>query len=230
MKHFCDLLACIIFVVALFTFTFVIFKAGAAAVARDKREIRTASEMEEETPRTNAAAIPDKPNFQLVAEEKYVPCDALKETAEAYETCSEKEELGLQEDDTREEAVTVDETELEMLACTIYIEAGGDSCSDETRLMVGNVVLNRVADDRFPDTMEEVLLQPRQYNTFSWTGIKWPERASNESEADAVARAYDCARRLLEGERVLDDDVIFQSEHIQGTEIVVYQDGIYFCR
>ena len=93
-----------------------------------------------------------------------------------------------------------------------------------------HVVLNRIADERFPDTMEEVLLQPRQYNTFSWTGIQWPARASTEPEAEAVARAYDCARRLLEGERVLDADVVWQAEFFQGSEVVSYQDGIYFCR
>lgn len=133
-------------------------------------------------------------------------------------------------EETSEENFPVDEAELEMLACTIYIEAGGDACSNETRMMVGNVVLNRIADERFPDTMEEVLLQPRQYNTFSWTGIQWPARASTEPEAEAVARAYDCARRLLEGERVLDADVVWQAEFFQGSEVVSYQDGIYFCR
>lgn len=132
--------------------------------------------------------------------------------------------------EAEEPEVEIDPDELEMLACVIYVEAGGDACSDETRMMVGNVVLNRVADDRFPDSIEEVLLQPYQYNTFSWDGIVWPERASTEAEAHAVQRAYECAERLLRGERVLDEDVIFQSEHVQGTEIVAHQDGIYFCR
>lgn len=129
-----------------------------------------------------------------------------------------------------EPEIEIDPDELEMLACVIYVEAGGDACSDETRMMVGNVVLNRVADDRFPDTLEEVLLQPYQYNTFSWDGIVWPERASTEPEAHAVQRAYDCAERLLRGERVLDGDVVWQAEFCQGSEIVAHQDGIYFCR
>lgn len=124
----------------------------------------------------------------------------------------------------------IDPDELEMLACVIYVEAGGDACSDETRMMVGNVVLNRVADERFPDTIEEVLLQPYQYNTFSWDGIVWPERASTETEAHAVERAYACAKRLLSGERVLEDDVVWQAEFSQGSEVVAHQDGIYFCR
>jgi hypothetical protein len=125
---------------------------------------------------------------------------------------------------------TYSEEELEMLALVIYQEAGGDACSDETRLMVGNVVLNRVADDRFPDTIEEVLLQERQYGRLHWTGLVWPERASQSVEAHAVQRAYDCAERVLEGERLLPEDVIWQAEFVQGTEVVAQQDGFYFCR
>lgn len=119
---------------------------------------------------------------------------------------------------------------LELLARAIYKEAGGDDCSDETRIMVGNVIINRMHNEWYPDTMEAVLTQYRQYNTFYWTGVIWDERASNLSEKEAVERAYKCAERVLLGERLLPEDVVFQSEYIQGTEIVAYQDGIYFCR
>ena len=126
--------------------------------------------------------------------------------------------------------ITDDPYDLELLARAIYAEAGGDDCSDETRIMVGNVILNRMNDPRYPDTMEEVLTQPLQYNIFDKTGVVWKDRASNPEEKDAVERAYRCAERVLLGEKLLPDDVIFQSEDIQGTEIVVYQDGMYFCR
>lgn len=125
---------------------------------------------------------------------------------------------------------TYTEAELEAMAIVIYQEAGGDACSDETRIMVGNVVMNRVADERFPDTIEEVLLSKRQYGRLHWTGLVWADRASKPEEAHAVERAYDCARRVLEGERLLPDDVIWQAEFVQGTEIVAQQDGFYFCR
>lgn len=125
---------------------------------------------------------------------------------------------------------TYTDAELEMLALVIYQEAGGDACNDETRLMVGNVVMNRVADDRFPNTIEEVLLQERQYGRLHWTGLVWADRASKPEEAHAVERAYDCAERVLNGERLLPDDVIWQAEFKQGTEVVAEQDGFYFCR
>lgn len=124
---------------------------------------------------------------------------------------------------------TYTEEELELLALVIYQEAGGDTCSDETRLRVGCVVLNRVDHPDFPDTIYDVVTEERAYGELYWTGPVWPKRASWEGEADAVARSYDIAERVLEGERVLPEDVIFQSEYIMG-EIVAYSDGMYFCR
>ena len=121
------------------------------------------------------------------------------------------------------------EAELEMMALVIYQEAGSDSCSDETRIMVGNVVMNRVADSRFPNTIEEVLLQKAQYGRLHWTGLVWPERASHDTETEAVERAYKCAEMVLEGEKLLPDDCIWQAEFVQGKEVVAHSDGFYFC-
>ena len=127
------------------------------------------------------------------------------------------------------EAYPYTDEELEMLALVIYQEAGADFCSDETRLMVGTVVMNRIADPRFPDTMYEVITEERAYGELYWTGIVWPARASHHTEEHAVERAYNIAEQVLLGERVFEDDVIFQSEYIMG-EIVAYSDGLYFCR
>lgn len=120
--------------------------------------------------------------------------------------------------------------DLETLALIIYQEAGGDDCSDETRLMVGTVVLNRVEDERYPDTIAAVATEYKQYGRLYWTGLEWPERASKVEEAHAVKRAYDCATQLLDGHRALPKDVVFQAEFAQGTEVVAQQDGFYFCR
>lgn len=127
-------------------------------------------------------------------------------------------------------APTYTAAELDMLALVIYQEAGGDACSDETRKMVGTVVMNRIADNRYPNTMYEVLTQRAQYGRLHWTGLVWPERANNPEETLAVERAYTIAKQILLGDRALPEDVIYQAEFVQGTEVVAYQDGIFFCR
>lgn len=156
--------------------------------------------MEEITPPTEAATIATEPP----TEPEFEPIDA-----EAAETMRD----------------------LELLAIVIYQEAGGDDCSDFTRLGVGTVAMNRVGDPRYPDTLYAVLTQKAQYGTMDRTGVVWPERASDPAEAHAVERAYTIAERiLLEGVRVFDADVVYQAEFIQGTEVVAYSDGMYFCR
>ena len=125
---------------------------------------------------------------------------------------------------------TYTDEELELLALVIYQEAGSDDCSDDTRLKTGEVVMNRVADPRFPDTIREVVLQRAQYGKLYWTGPEWPPRAYKDVEAHAVARAYDCAKKVLNGYRSLSSDTVFQAEFVQGDEVVTHQDGLYFCR
>lgn len=121
-----------------------------------------------------------------------------------------------------------DPAEVEMLACAIYNEAGGDACSDLCRYYVGDVILNRVADPRFPDTIEGVLTAPGQYGRFSKTGIVWPKRASNPGEAHAVQRAYDTAYDLLSGNHseLYGAGYVWQAEFSQGSGF--WLDGLYF--
>lgn len=121
--------------------------------------------------------------------------------------------------------------DLEMLACIIYQEAGSDACCDDCRRRVADVVLNRVEDERFPNTMEEVLTQKSQYGRLHWTGIVWPERAELQQEAHAVERAYRIAEEVLTGQHseLYGNGYIWQAEFVQG-EGTVECCGIYFGR
>ena len=130
-----------------------------------------------------------------------------------------------------EDGVEIDEYAVEMLACVIYCEAGADYISDDTRRMVGDVVLNRVEDERFPGTVEGVLTQRAQYGRFYWTGVVWPQRADSDAESAAVDCAYRIARELLTGTHsdLYGKGYIYQAEFKQGKD-QVYSDGIWFGR
>lgn len=127
--------------------------------------------------------------------------------------------------------VDTDPVELELLACAVYQEAGGDACCDDCRFRVGDVILNRVADERFPNTMEEVLTQENQYGKYCKTGVIWPERAANPGEAHAVARAYKTAQALLEGQHseLYGEGYIWQARFPQGNDYFECC-GTYFGR
>lgn len=130
-----------------------------------------------------------------------------------------------------EPAKAYTDQELEELAIAIYCEAGSDTVSDESRRYVGDVILNRVESDDFPDTIHEVLTEPYAYGTFAWTGVEWPEYSRSEWEQGAVQRARDTARELLEGNHswLYGDGYVWQSEYWQSPDSF-WMDGFWFGR
>ncbi len=122
-----------------------------------------------------------------------------------------------------EVSIDIPETDLEMLACAIYCEHGGDTSCDMCRMRVGDVILNRIASPHFPNTMNGVLTQKSQYGTFHYTGVVWPERAANTNERNAVERAYRIAYNLLhdiEHSDLYGKNYIWQAEFHQGYDEV----------
>lgn len=154
----------------------------------------------------------------LIFETEMVSTEPLEPTCEAVEATEPAETVP-----------EVDQESLELLACVIYAEVGGDSSCDDCRRMVADVVLNRVESDLFPDTIYEVLTQPGQYGAFSPYGVYWPERASHPGEAAAVERAYRIAREVLEGQHseLYGKGYVFQSGAKQGNDGFYYHDNYW---
>ena len=114
----------------------------------------------------------------------------------------------------------------DILLRIVEAEAG---CEDEDgKLLVANVVLNRVNSDRFPDTVSEVVLQESkgvtQFSPVS-SGSIWKVKVSEETK-DAVERAlngedisqgalYFAARKYADSEnmRWLDEKLTFLFSH-----------------
>ena len=161
----------------------------------------------------------EEPEIRVVEPEIYISEEPTEEEVEA------------DVEEPVEEEIEVDPEELELLACVIYQEAGADYCCDDCRRRVADVVLNRVEDDRFPDNIQDVLTQKRQYGRYYWTGVVWPERAKNDCEKHAVERAYRIAEEALKGEHseLYGEGYIWQAEFKQGTGVVYCdQCKIYF--
>lgn len=81
-------------------------------------------------------------------------------------------------------------------------------CSDRHQQLVAQVVLNRVADPRFPGTVREVVNQPGQYHR-SYTN-NLPDYATAGAE---MRRCFSAAIRALMGEVECPPDVIYQSQY-----------------
>jgi len=116
-----------------------------------------------------------------------------------------------------------------LLAKIMQAEAGVD-WPDWAVMCIGEVVLNRVDSPAWPDTIRDVLYQsgpPIQYEPVWSAG--WDELEPGEEYIDL-------ARRLLDGERVLNNpDVVWQALFPQGERTVMtYHDKVlntttYFC-
>lgn len=101
--------------------------------------------------------------------------------------------------------------ELYLLSKIIYAEAGSEWLSDEWKMSVGEVALNRKASPEFPNTLAGVIYQNGQYYCMS-DGYFQKLRPN--------ARCVNLARRLLEGEKILNDpSVVFQANFKQGSGV-----------
>ncbi|WP_102347142.1 stalk domain-containing protein [Bacillus sp. Marseille-P3661] len=88
--------------------------------------------------------------------------------------------------------------ELELLAKLIQAEAEGESF--KAQVAIGNVILNRVADPRFPNTIEEVILQAGQFT---------PVTTGRIHEVTPSNSAIDAATKAVQGDMPVGDSLYF---------------------
>jgi spore germination cell wall hydrolase CwlJ-like protein len=121
--------------------------------------------------------------------------------------------------------------ELYCMAVVIYNEAGSSQCTDQQREYVGYVVLNRVKDSRYPNTIREVLQQSGQYEGLGDAGVNFAPRSSNSSEAKALERAWKIAKQVLENRDniPIPVNVVFQAEFKQGSGVYKQIGNTFFC-
>lgn len=131
---------------------------------------------------------------------------------------------------TWEEAETeteaVDSAEVDLLARIIMCEMGSNGHPDEQLYNVGSVVLNRISDGRFPDTVRGVIYQAGQYA---------PAISGAIETVQPTARCYTIAKDLLSNGSRLPASVVWQSTTPQGSAVYetfyspVTGETTYFC-
>jgi hypothetical protein len=120
-----------------------------------------------------------------------------------------------------------DDADLDLFTQLIYAEAGAEWMPDIVQLLVGSVVLNRLADDTgaFPgETLYDIIYQPGQYGPAITGAIH--NTPDERTRANAVW--------LLENGSIAPADVVYQAEFKQGEVYDTYYDDvlgttIYFC-
>lgn len=179
-------------------------------------EVKTETELAPQEQKSVPAVQEIKPVF-LACEIEYI-----SETDAEDDADEELQELSGEPaaPSVTENQIGYTEDDVYCLACVIYQEAGADWVCDTCRYRVADVVLNRVADDRFPDTIRGVLEAYLQYGMFWDTGVCFPEKADEASEQEAVRRAWGVAYDVLGGihSELYGEGYIWQSEYVQSDD------------
>lgn len=119
----------------------------------------------------------------------------------------------------------IDFDEMYLLAQFISAEAGEDWLSDEMRLCVGEVALNRVKSPQYPSSLRRVIFQRGEFD------------CCHDLHFNEIVPSRDCVSvslRLMLGERMLDESVIYYGSEPQGEIYNTFVDKVlgytYFCR
>ena len=98
----------------------------------------------------------------------------------------------------RYDTLEISETEKDMIAQIIYLEARGESANGQQA--VAEVILNRILADNFPDSVKEVLYQRDQFSTIGQV-----------NSAEPTKMQYQAIEAALQGENILPIDVVYFS-------------------
>ena len=128
----------------------------------------------------------------------------------------------LSDSGSAKKAVSFDD--LYLLSKFICFQAGDYWLKDDFLVCVGEVIMNRVDSPEFPDTIREVIFEPGQYEGVN--SKKFKELVPSE-------KCVNAAVRLLQGERLMENYVVFQSDFRLGNVYSAYGDRVlgftYFC-
>ena len=129
------------------------------------------------------------------------------------------------------------DADIRILTTTVFHEAG--HTTEQLRQYVAQVVLNRVEDSRFPDTVKGVITQPGQYSTKYAT----VEAANAIQATDSKNGTYyygiceDSVKAAMMGQVEMPSNVLYQANFSQGKGVwksVYFNSGwyastSYFC-
>lgn len=114
--------------------------------------------------------------------------------------------------------VSYTDEEYEMLCYVLQGEVG--SCSEASKIAVANVILNRVKDSRFANSISGVLTAPNQFTAISSYYSKTNSPSQN---------TRDCALRALQGEDNSNGAVYYYSPRYCGGATAAWFESLTFC-
>lgn len=129
-----------------------------------------------------------------------------------------KQEVEEEEDENEQavasQGINYSKEDYQVLLKIVEAEAG--ICDSRGKILVANVVLNRVNSDKFPDTIKEVVYQPSQFSPVSNGSI---------NTCQVTAQTVECVNRALAGEDYSQGALYFMNRGAARSGAVHWFDG-----
>lgn len=123
------------------------------------------------------------------------------------ESLTEEEKMDLdhegepeEDEEDADEVIALSDKEYNVLLRIVQAEAGG--CDEKGRVLVANVILNRVESDEFPDTVSGVVYQKSQFS---------PVIDGSINTCKVTRKTIDAVDRALQGEDYSDGALYFMN-------------------
>lgn len=120
------------------------------------------NEIDEAEAKAQQLAIEIQAGKDTIEELKAEESRRIAESIRQSEEQASRDAAGISDETTGSFTYNPDDEDLMRMAAIMYCEARGEPY--EGILAVGTVVMNRVEDPRFPNTIEEVIMSPRQFS------------------------------------------------------------------
>lgn len=111
-------------------------------------------------------------------------------------------------------AISYSEEDYQVLLRIVQAEAG--ICDEKGKILVANVILNRVQSDEFPDTIKKVVYQKSQFQPVSNGTI---------NTCKVTRETIDCVNRALSGEDYSEGALYFMNRGASRSRSVSWFDG-----
>lgn len=105
----------------------------------------------------------------------------------------------------------------DIVATVVYNEAG-NGCSDRHMELVAAVVYNRLMSEKFPDTIRDIVVAPKQYHPDYVDADSYYGKRARES-SEKWEKCQEIATKALKGEIECPRDVYYQANFKQGKGI-----------
>lgn len=152
-----------------------------------EKEVRQKQELQEES-----KAEIERVNSQIAMEEearRQAEEAEKREKEEEAKRLAEEEAARQAEEEKKVNAMAVSQDDYQVLLQIVQAEAG--VCDDKGKILVANVILNRVKSGEFPNSVRSVVYEPSQFSPVSNGSI---------NSAKVTADTMQCVDRALAGE------------------------------